>query len=75
MQKHGLGKMKYGFGDSAQVVVTLEPGEVVGITHVKSVQQAEALNVPLGTVLYTVEFGDGSDALLPEGALEPCAPR
>jgi hypothetical protein len=67
--------MKYGLGDSVQLAVTPEPCEVVGITHVESVHQAEALNVPLGTVLYTVEFGDGFDALLPEGALEPFAPR
>jgi hypothetical protein len=61
--------MKYDFGDSVQLADTLEPCEIVGITVVDSVQQAEALSVPLGSVLYTVEFADGSDALVPEAAL------
>jgi hypothetical protein len=44
--------------------------EVFGITSVESVQQAQTFKVPLGTILYTVEFADGSDALVPEVALE-----
>jgi hypothetical protein len=73
-QQHRLDKMKYDFGDSVQLADNLKPCAVVGVTHVESVQQAEALNVPLGTVLYTVEFGDGSDALVPEAALQLTRP-
>jgi hypothetical protein len=62
--------MKFNYGDSVQLAVTLKPCAVVGITSVESVQQAEAFKVPLGTVLYSVEFADGSDALVPEAALE-----
>jgi hypothetical protein len=43
---------------------------VVGITVVESVDQSHALNYPAGTVIYTVEFGDGSDELVPEDELE-----
>jgi len=73
--------MKYDFGDSVQLAVMdengrslLKPCEVVGITRVESVQQSEIFKVPIGTVLYTVEFGDGSDVSVPEGALETLAP-
>jgi hypothetical protein len=42
---------------------------------VESAEQAEPLNVAIGTVFYTVEFGDGSDALVPEIALEAFTER
>jgi hypothetical protein len=42
---------------------------VVGITPVENAEQVEHFKQPAGTVLYTVEFGDGSDALIPEGDL------
>ena len=71
----GRGNMKFDHGDSVQLAGTLRPCEVVGSTSVESVQQAETLNVPIGTVLYTVEFADGSDALIPEVALEPFTQR
>jgi hypothetical protein len=61
--------VKFDYGDSVQMAVTGEPCEVDGITPIEGVQQAEAFNVPLGKVLYTVEFVDGSDALVEEGAL------
>jgi hypothetical protein len=67
--------MKFDHGDSVQLAGTLKPCEVVGITSVESVQQAELLNVPIGTILYTVEFADGSDALVPEVAVEPLTRR
>lgn len=70
--------MKFVCGDSVQLAITGEDGEAllksceaVGITSVESVQQAVAFRVPLGTVLYTVEFGDGSEAFMPESALSP----
>ena len=68
--------MKFTYGD--QVVAKIEgaaPGfiervcVVVGITPVNTAEQAEHFKRPTGTVLYTVEFGDGSDALIPEGDL------
>lgn len=48
----------------------MKPGEVVSITVVEG-RQSEVFGFPPGTVLYTVEFPDGSDALIPEGALLP----
>ena len=45
---------------------TMEPCSVVGVTPVDSEALASAVNYPLGTILYTVEFGDGSDTLVPE---------
>jgi len=62
--------MKFDYGDSVQLAANLKPCEIVGITSVESTQQAETFKVPLGTVLYTVEFADGSDALVPEIALK-----
>jgi hypothetical protein len=67
--------VRYDFGDSVQLAATLEPCEVVGITQVENAQQAEAFGFPVGTIFYTVEFGDGSDALVPEVAVEPFSPR
>jgi hypothetical protein len=62
--------MKYDYGDSVQLVVTLQTCEIVGITRVDSVEVASEFNVPLGVILYTVEFADGSDSLVPEVALK-----
>jgi len=62
--------MKYTYGDSVRLVGTLEFCEIVGITETASIQHAEALNVQPGIALYTVEFGDGSESLQPEDALE-----
>jgi hypothetical protein len=75
----GMMQMEYTFGDSVRIAATergnhLRPCEIVAITTVETIHQADAFNVPLGTVLYTVEFGDGSDALVPEDTLEPFAP-
>lgn len=44
----------------------MEPCPIVGITPVDNEALASTVNYPLGTILYTVEFGDGSDALVPE---------
>lgn len=43
---------------------------VVGITKVSTEEQSNAIQYPIGTVLYTVEFGDGSDMLVPEANLD-----
>lgn len=45
------------------------PGAVVGITEVQNSKQAETVGYPIGTTLYTLEFGDGSDQLVPEDRL------
>jgi hypothetical protein len=70
--------MKWTCGDSVQSAVgdgsggsVIKLGAVVGITVVESAQQSEVLSFPQGTVLYTVEFSDGSDTLIPESALLP----
>jgi len=74
--------MKYDYGDDLRVRTTAgavargaELCTVVGITTVESDRQAETFGWPIGSTLYTVEFGDGSDALLPEEALEPIEPQ
>lgn len=70
--------MKYDYGDDV-IFKTLDqdghplekPGAIVGVTPVENEEQSRNFGYPTGTVLYTVEFGDGSDALLPEESLVP----
>ena len=69
--------MKYDYGDDVIIKsrdrtgsVLVKPATVVGITAVDTEEQSRALNFPVGSVLYTVEFGDGSDAFVPEEQLE-----
>ena len=69
--------MKYNYGDDVIFKtrdetgnVVAKPCTVVGITPVATEEQSRALNSPLGSVLYTVEFGDGSDAFVPEEQLD-----
>jgi hypothetical protein len=70
--------MKYDYGDDVLVKaldqkgsILARPGTVVGISSVEDPEQARAFEYPIGTVLYTVEFGDGSDDLIPEDHLAP----
>jgi hypothetical protein len=42
---------------------------VAGITAVETPNQAEHFGWPQGTVLYTVEYADGTDNLVPEKEL------
>jgi len=42
---------------------------VVGITPVEREEQEKAFKYPIGTILYTVEFGDGTDTLVSESDL------
>jgi len=72
--------MKWTYGDSVLTALAddsgklvMKPCEVVGITVVENVAQSEMLGLAPGTILYTVEFPDGSDALIPEEALLPFA--
>ena len=70
-------QMKFDYGDNV-IFKTLDqagnvaakPCTVVGITPVATEEQSRTLNSPLGSVLYTVEFGDGSDAFVPEEQLD-----
>jgi hypothetical protein len=50
---------------------TTTPCAVVGIMPVETLEQAESLGHPCGSVLYTVEFGDGPDKLVSESELGP----
>ena len=63
--------MKYTFGDSVLLTSSGQPCEVVALTEVENAQLVETFRVPLGAILYTVEFGDGSDALVREDDPEP----
>jgi hypothetical protein len=69
--------MKYDYGDEVLLRTAdgngnsvLRQCEVVGITLVENENQAANFNNAIGTVLYTIEFGDGSDALVPEAKLQ-----
>jgi hypothetical protein len=61
--------MRFDYGDLVAVDQPQRAGSIVGITPVATEEQAALLGHPKGTVLYTVEFGDGSDALIPESRL------
>jgi hypothetical protein len=70
--------MNYDYGDDvvfrmndAEGKPVEKPGTVVGITVVDNAELAKDLKQPMGAVLYTVEFGDGSDQLVLESSLTP----
>jgi hypothetical protein len=70
--------MKFDYGDEVVLRIKDDAGSVaekrcavVSITPVESEEQAKYFKRPIGTVLYTVEFGDGTDALVPEADLRP----
>jgi hypothetical protein len=70
----GVRYMKYDYG--SDLVLKSEAGKgractVVGITPIENFEQAKHFNYPIGTVLYSVEFGDGSDSLTPGDQLSP----
>jgi hypothetical protein len=51
----------------------MRPGEaadVVGILDIETEAQAREFAVPLGSKMYTIEFGDGSDVEIPEAWIE-----
>ena len=69
--------MQFDYGDSAIVKSTapkrFKPGEIVaicGITIIDNDYLSNKYNCDLGTITYTIEFGDGSDILIPEEYLE-----
>jgi hypothetical protein len=70
-------KAKYDYGEEVNYRHLDENGRpvsdscaVVGITTVETDDQSQHFRYPVGTVLYTVEFGDGADKLVAEGELE-----
>ena len=70
-------KTKYDYGDEVTYKhldengrLVSDPCVVVGITTVETDPQSRHFGYPVGTVLYTVEFGDGADTLVAEGKLE-----
>ncbi len=69
--------MKFDYGQavgyktvSETGVVMIKIASVVSITLVGTTDQAEAFGFPIGTVMYQIEFGDGSDILVPEQELD-----
>ncbi len=62
---------------SLQLPAKLKPGEAGGICEVVDQLQSAAMNEPVGSVMYIVEFGDGSSVeveiarrfLLPERSI------
>jgi len=64
---------KFTWGDTVRVVESppreYQPGQyaaVCGLREVKDEQEAAAAGFPLGCLLYTVEFDDGSSVEVPE---------
>lgn len=66
--------MKFDYGDEVVLRVLKDVAGtaadklcvVVGITPMETEQQAKHFSRAVGEVLYTVEFGDGTDLLVPE---------
>lgn len=65
--------MKYDYGQAvicalstAEGIVTMKPCSVVAITPIENSEQVEQFGYSIGTVMYTVEFGDGSDTFVAE---------
>jgi hypothetical protein len=65
--------MKFDYGDEVVLATKDDSGNpvekvcyVVAITPIENEEQAKVFKYPLGVVLYTVEFRNGTDALVPE---------
>jgi hypothetical protein len=54
-----------------QEIGSTEPAKcsIVSITPIETVEQSEAFGFPQGTIMYTIEFGDGTDKLVPQNEL------
>jgi hypothetical protein len=70
--------VKFDYGDEVILGTKDDAGNVaekrcavVGITPIESERQARYFGYPLGTVLYTIEFQDGTDKLVSESDLRP----
>lgn len=70
-----VGSVRFDYGQAvlheslAAGMITTRPGSIVGITPVETPTQVVHFGYPLGTVLYTIEFSDGTDQLVPESEL------
>ena len=67
---------KFTWGDTVQITnahYIREPGKVIGevcgFLVLSDSKLAEQFKQPIGTVIYTVEFGDGSSEEFPEMAI------
>jgi hypothetical protein len=70
-------KTRYTWGDTVRIKFTApahfrpsDLGEVCGMWMVETEENAAARNEPIGTITYTVEFGDGTSLQIPEQYLE-----
>jgi hypothetical protein len=68
--------MRFNWGDNAAIAsdapADARPGaevSVCGMRTIETAQQAAAAGHPVGTILYVVEFGDGSALEVPEAWL------
>jgi len=68
--------VKYDYGEEVLYncsdddgMATTIPCAIVGITPVETIEQAKAFGYPRGSILYTIEFGDGADKLVSENEL------
>jgi hypothetical protein len=69
--------MKFDYGDEVMLIRVEGGGDltnrvcaVVGITPIETEEQSSSFGYPVGTTMYTVEFGDGSDADVPGDSLK-----
>ena len=69
--------MKFDYGDEAVVTGDVEcepnagrPCAIVAMTSIETEEQSRVFGYPAGTTIYTVEFGDGTDANIPEKLLK-----
>lgn len=69
------------WGDFVKVITSApvkyrpgELGDVCGVWAIDSAENSEARGEPLGTTIYTVEFGDGTSAEIPGCYLEKIKP-
>jgi hypothetical protein len=74
--------MGFDYGDEVTVIVKDDSENiaeklccVVGITRIETREQATHFSRPIGDVLYTVEFSNGTDALIPETELHSAMPQ
>ena len=68
---------RFTWGDSVRVKLSAPPavragerGEVVAVTEIATPGMAEAHDLPLGSIVVHVEFGDGEDLAIPGAWLE-----
>jgi hypothetical protein len=69
--------MKYTWGDTVEIESNAPDkykkfnlGEIVGYFIIEDEQNSNQFNLPIGTILYTIEFGDGTDIDIPEQYLK-----